>query len=218
MINYHRIAASIDYYAGKGFSRIESPWTVTKETSDITKPKGCSDFSIVEKQKVLVASGEQSFLYLYTKGFLPPGKWQTVTPCFRNDQFDSIHTKYFLKNELIVTDTVTAEELRAVIQAARDFFRQFCLRPKDNNDWVAVNNEPDDVLIIDTSNSRNIVVDNIDVSGVNQYPSYDLSYRGVELGSYGIRKCDFLKWIYGTGCPEPRLTRVMKRFGVIDLS
>ena len=31
-----------------------------------------------------------------------------------------------------------------------------------------------------------------------------------ELGSYGIRTCDYLKWIYGTGCAEPRLSRVLK--------
>ena len=38
---------------------------------------------------------------------------------------------------------------------------------------------------------------------------YDIDYHGIELGSYGIRHCQFLNWIYGTGCAEPRLSKVM---------
>ena len=83
MINYGRLDRSIKYYEENGFKRIESPWTVTKAVSAITKPPGGKDWEIVGKDKVLVASGEQSFLYLYLKGFLPKGKYQTVTPCFR---------------------------------------------------------------------------------------------------------------------------------------
>jgi len=30
--------------------------------------------------------------------------------------------------------------------------------------------------------------------------------NNVELGSYGIRKTNFLDWIYATGCAEPRLS------------
>jgi len=38
---------------------------------------------------------------------------------------------------------------------------------------------------------------------------YDIKYNGYELGSYGIRQSEFLTWIYGTGCAEPRLSRVI---------
>lgn len=43
--------------------------------------------------------------------------------------------------------------------------------------------------------------------------SYDIvdTYAGIELGSYGIREYAHLKWIYGTGCAEPRLTQVRER-------
>jgi len=37
---------------------------------------------------------------------------------------------------------------------------------------------------------------------------YDLEYDGIEIGSYGIRSCEYLKWIYGTGIAEPRLTMI----------
>lgn len=70
MIDYSRINRSINFYEEFGFKRIESPWTVTKAISGITKPKDKIDWEIKGKDKVLVASGEQSFLYLYLKNFL----------------------------------------------------------------------------------------------------------------------------------------------------
>jgi hypothetical protein len=82
-----KIRYILKFYESFGFKRIESPWTVTKDVSDITKPPGGKD-------KVLVASGEQSFLYLYLKGFLPRGRYQTVTPCFREQEYLLDQTDY----------------------------------------------------------------------------------------------------------------------------
>lgn len=79
MINYKILDESINFYEKSGFSRVESPWTVTQQISQITKPQDKIDFEIKHNGKVLVASGEQSFLYLYLKGFLPKGRFQTVT-------------------------------------------------------------------------------------------------------------------------------------------
>ncbi len=184
MIDYSIIAASIKHYEAVGFSRIESPWTVTKAVSDITKPPQCDEFTIKEKGKVLVASGEQSFLYLALKGFLVPGRYQTVTPCFRNDAFDKLHTKYFIKNELIDTKWVNEHSLHLIIKSAISFFKQYI---------------PEKFLAVDKTSDT----------------SYDIIFRSkvedeiIELGSYGIRECPFLKWIYATGCAEPRLSGVI---------
>jgi len=38
MIDYGLIHTSIDFYAKTGFKRVESPWTVTKAVSEITRP------------------------------------------------------------------------------------------------------------------------------------------------------------------------------------
>lgn len=175
MIDYSIINNSIQYYESLGFKRIESPWTVTKAVSAITKPPDCKDWEITGKDKVLVASGEQSFLYLYLKGFLPLGKFQTITPCFREDSFDITHTKYFIKNELIITDKVNNESLMELINGCKSFFES------------ELNNKVD---IVKTEQG------------------YDLEVKGIEIGSYGIRSCDYLDWVFGTGCPEPRLSFV----------
>src|SRR5690606_12247903 len=123
MVDYNIIAKSVDYYTKEGFSYIETPWTVTEDVSKITKPEGVEDWIINSKKKCLIASGEQGFLYLYLKGFLPKGRLQTVTPCFREDVFDITHRKYFIKNELIITDDVTLESLDSIVNTANNFFK-----------------------------------------------------------------------------------------------
>jgi hypothetical protein len=83
-----------------------------------------------------------------------------------------------LKNELIITDKVDQDELMNVVMLAKDFFLT--------------------KLGIENEKSMKILV--------NEEGGYDIEYKGIELGSYGIRECPFLAWIYATGCAEPRLS------------
>lgn len=173
MINYSRLARAIDWYDSKGFTYVEVPWTVTKAVSDITKPSYLLDYEIVGKNKVLVGSAEQSFLYQYLKGFLPKGKFMAVTPCFRDDVFDLTHTKHFMKLELIDTNDVSEANLDNIVEYAHSFFTLEMF---------------DDVKITKT------------------HEGFDITYKNIELGSYGIRKTSFLNWIYATGLAEPRFS------------
>jgi hypothetical protein len=184
MINYNLIARSIEHYALFGFARVESPWMVPRGISDITRPAHAKDFQ-VNGSDVLVASGEQSFLALYNLGQLPKGKFQTVTPCFRDEAVDSTHLKCFMKNELIITDRVSVARLMDVIDCAVVFFNNLGLT----------------VVLEETRES-------------NSQVSYDLTFNDIELGSYGIRRHNDLHWIYGTGVAEPRLSRAMKQYGI----
>lgn len=181
MIDYKIIADSITYYADKGFKRIESPWTVSEKADNITRPTDRIPFQLKHNDKCLVASGEQSFLYLMIKGFLPEGKFQTITPCFRYEPFDPYHTKYFMKNELIITDDVSTRQLTRMISEAAEFYQQYF---------------------------KEEVISRVTADGV------DLEVKGHELGSYGIRKHEYLHWIYGTGCAEPRMSNLIKLYGI----
>lgn len=180
MINYGIIQESINYYTKFGFSRIESPWTVSEYVNDITRPKDKIPFQLKHNNKCLVASGEQSFLYLYLKEFIPLGQYQSTTPCYRYEAFDFTHTKYFIKNELIKTDIVNQSELERVVDISLSFFKIYL---KDSE-------------VVKTDNG------------------FDIEYKGNELGSYGIRECEFLKWIYGTGCAEPRLSKLIRQSNI----
>jgi hypothetical protein len=192
MINYKLLDDSLRYYESNGFNRVESPWTVSQYVDNITKPKDRISFQLKHNDKCLVASGEQSFLYLYLKDFLPKGQFQTITPCFRFESFDFFHTKYFIKNELIKTDVVNDIELKKIIDIAFNFFSKYL--PKSS------------LIISDELNG------------------FDINYLGynnttgceelIELGSYGIRECEFLKWIYGTGCAEPRTSKIIELYGL----
>lgn len=185
MINYGRIQQTMDFWERSGFKRIETPWTVTQAISDITRPALAQDFKLIhDDNKVLVASGEQGFLYLYNKGFLPKGKFQTTTPCFRKEPFGPFHTKYFIKTEIIDTEHVNEDNLSVLVAQARQNFTN---------------------LLPDGYPEESIVV--IDTSYHLGYPSFDIELNGLEIGSYGIRSCSFLDWIYGTGIAEPRFTK-----------
>jgi len=178
MIDYKLLDDSILYYEAHGFKRIESPWLVTDAVDSITRPPNVEPYVVGAKKKNLIASGEQAFLYLYLKEYLPMGKFQTTTPCFRNDSFDFTHTKYFMKNELIQTDITTKSQLDEVVEIALGFFEKH--------------------------------FDNLRIEYTGD--GYDIMKDNYELGSYGIRECEFLKWIYATGCAEPRTSKLIKLY------
>lgn len=188
MIDYEIINSAIKYYDKLGYQRIEAPWLVTKAISDITKPERATTYLVHKDtnpsyEKAFVASGEQSFLYLINKGYLPKtGKFQTVTPCMRNDEFDETHTKYFMKLELIfysTEKTLTKEDVGIMSDHAYVFFDSFRM---GKNTLHFVGNDP---------------------------ISFDIAYNGVEIGSYGLRECSFCNWVYGTGVAEPRFSRLI---------
>ena len=184
MISYKNLDDSLNFYNNLGYVRIETPWLVPECIDNITKPKDKKSYKLEHNQKCLVASGEQSFLYLYLKDFLPKGKFQTITPCFRDERYDMIHGKYFMKNELIITDETNSLTLAKIVDDALKFFKT-----------KIVSNLLD---VVETKEGFDIVY----INGDNE----------IELGSYGIRECEFIKWVYGTGCPEPRLSNLTNNY------
>lgn len=49
---------------------------------------------------------------------------------------------------------------------------------------------------------------------INTDEGFDIEINGHELGSYGIRKHEYLSWIYGTGCAEPRMSNLIQLYGL----
>ena len=190
MIDYKNLADSVEFYRQKGYTPIEVPWTVTEYVDDITKPADRVHYQLRHNGKCLVASGEQGFLYLYLKDYLPLGRFQTITSCFRDEPYDLFHEKCFMKNELIITDKVDENHLGSIIDDAREFF---CGTIGCTHDYV-------EVVKTDLNGLS------YDINYVRRNASGD-SDGDVELGSYGIRRTEFLTWIYGTGCAEPRLSK-----------
>lgn len=199
MIDYKNLADSVEFYTQKGFKNIEVPWTVSEYVDDITKPSDRIHYQLKHNNKCLVASGEQGFLYLYLKDYLPYGRFQTVTPCFRDEPYDLFHEKCFMKNELIITDDVSESRLKDMIDIAREFFYGIIGCPSEC------------VKVIKTDEMKS-AYDIVYEEDIWEQPNVEsnaslVGTREIELGSYGIRKTEFLTWIYGTGCAEPRLSK-----------
>ena len=190
MIDYNNISDSISYYEMHGYKRVELPWTVSKDVAVMTMPKDKRISVIKHTGRVLPGSAEQCFLHQYMQGRLPLGKFQAVTPCFRDEVVDELHQKQFMKNELIMTDDVSPTTLLIMIADAKEFMAN------------SLGVRHDDLIVVNKSNGIEL--------------SYDIEYRRVdmqtiELGSYGIRSSNFVNWIYGTGCAEPRMSYVRKQ-------
>jgi elongation factor P--beta-lysine ligase len=183
-INYQYLADAVKHYEALGYRQIEVPWWVTENVKDITKPLGklVPDYQLSVNKKYLVASGEQSYLYMMAKGMLPSGKYLTITPCFRNETQDVYHRKHFIKCELIHAGSNSEEDLYDMIRAAEQFFSKYTgikripMQPQDIITTMAFDIETED---------------------------------GIELGSYGIRHHGPLRWVFGTGLAEPRLSMIL---------
>lgn len=195
LVDYGLLHASTQCYEKNGFKRVEAPWLVSEEISNLTRPKVVAQYVVHKeggnvlgdgKRKAFVASGEQSFLYMMAKGYLPKGSYQTITPCIRNEMFDETHVKYFIKNELIIVSPTAGDEsslVDKICELATNFFMSCVL-------------DPENVTVVET-----------DIG-------YDVNYHDVEVGSYGMRNSLVGEWIYGTGLAEPRFSRLIDYHGM----
>lgn len=185
MIDYQTLADSCTFYEKLAYQRLEAPWWVTQDILNITKPEEAFEedratYFLEHNKKCLVASGEQSFLYMAAKGHLPTGRFYTITPCFRDESITQLSCKNFMKTELIETGTTHPNALKLMIE---DAFQFFASKVPDGNKLKIVKTDM----------------------------GYDIEYDGIEVGSYGVRSCFFLDWVYGTGVAEPRLSNAIKR-------
>lgn len=176
MIDYSRIAAAVEEYHSLKYEYIEVPWLVSKASVDVTKPSEARYFETPFGQ--LVGSGEQSFIEIRNK-LKPYGRYQCVTPCFRDEKVDELHKQFFIKLELITVIAKGQDEqclLKEMIDDAWCFFLSY----------VSV----DDMEIVDKNDG-----------------SFDIEVKGIEIGSYGIRRIEDFVWVYGTGIAEPRFSQ-----------
>ena len=196
---YGRVLEAVEYYRKLNYTFVDVPWTVSAEALCITKPPsiplyGCPSYTSGGENQQIVASAEQSFLEQQLEyqrkwsGAHDYGKYVALTPCFRNEPvIDNLHQPYFLKSELINWKNLTERSLHSMIADAYGFFTQF--------------------LTVDVVENRE--------PGAGELAFDIVSRRGrIELGSYGIRQHEKVgKWVYGTGCAEPRLSYALDTEG-----
>ena len=178
-INWGNIGAAVSWYEKRGYYYNEAHWTVSPEAISVTIPTGAKPVAIPE-QGVLVGSAEQSFIQKMLDGTSLSGRYVSASPCFRDDLEDTLHQRHFFKVELI--------EMRKT-----DF----------KDEWIhaSLGNMAGDALDFFRSLP----------GGSASYIRHtetglDIELRGVELGSYGIRRHGEWVWVYGTGYADPRFS------------
>ena len=104
-IDWHLLSSALNYYETLGYKQIETPWAVPEQICASTKPHDDQSF-VLDNAKFegqpheLVGSAEQGFRYLITTGAIAPGKYCSISPCFRVDDYDALHVPWFMKLEL----------------------------------------------------------------------------------------------------------------------
>lgn len=173
-IDWHLLSRAKDYYSGLGYNYVETPWIADIEAVAATYHSPRFDVD----GGCLVGSGEQGLLQLAHQGKITPGKWMTISPCFRDEPvYDNLHQKQFIKLELMRLGDYTDSSFEMVAEAA-DLFRM--LRPN--------------CLFHMVSTSEGVDLEHRGVE-VGSY-----GWRGAVI--YGRRYC----WTYGTGLALPRFS------------
>ena len=104
-IDWVLLAKSVAHFQALSYKQVEVPWAVPEQYSSPTRPHCDQSFvldnAMFESQPhELVGSAEQGFCYLLATGNLEPGKYCSISPCFRVDDFDALHLPWFMKLEL----------------------------------------------------------------------------------------------------------------------
>lgn len=124
-VNWRRLGDAINWYKMVGYTYMEVPWIVPDGPYNATKPTDIGVLSCTTLGGNLVASGEQSFMYLMDCGD-KVGKAVCCTPCFRAEsEYGDIHLPYFMKVELIHVSG-GKDQLSQMIQTASNFFENYC--------------------------------------------------------------------------------------------
>jgi hypothetical protein len=187
-INWRILSEAKEYYRFCGYKYVEVPWLVPHTTSLATSPLDAAYIQTLENED-LIGSGEQGFLQLILNGELIPDQYQTITPCFRQDQQDGLHFRHFMKCELI------------------DYLGHYNVGSGLTATYRGTVEETVDYTI---RCAATYLGGFTDVSRVVTSSGWDLVHTetGIELGSYGLREYQGHSWVYGTGVALPRLSQV----------
>lgn len=105
LIDWQLLSQANSFYKNYGFIQVETPFAIPNYYHSFTKPHNNQSF-VLDKDMFsnepheLVGSAEQGFIYLLLNDLISNNKLQSITPCFRFDDYDQFHQPWFLKLEL----------------------------------------------------------------------------------------------------------------------
>lgn len=185
VIDYARLARAVRFYDSQcGYRYIEVPWMVSQYATRVTLPQDVYSTQALGRGHLsdLVGSAEQSFIQLMLDGTLPLGRYVALTPCWREETvYNELYRPYFMKVELIHVGGQGEGDIARVMEDAYTFFVRELPTMAEELAYVPQGGT-----------------------------AIDINLNGIEIGSYGDRQHEGLRWVYGTGVAEPRFS-VAKR-------
>ena len=185
IIDYKLLNKAVKFFSKKGFTQIEVPWRVSKESINATFDV---NLSFKSDDKFLIGSAEQGFLELIIQNKLRNTMAMSVSPCFRNDFEDSFHQKEFIKLELMYCSNHIIKETETIYNIFMSYVLKFITKK------LKVHKSR--ITIMATNDSNSIY-------------SEDILIDNIEYGSYGIRRFKDIYYIYGTGIALPRASTIL---------
>lgn len=168
VIKYKKLILTVKYFERIGYKYIEVPWLVSLKAIRSTFS---GDISPSIQNKYPIGSGEQGFVELDLRGELPPGRYITITPCFRNEPEVNDRTQlHFVKAELYDSTSYGSK-----YKLAGEAIVNFSTLAKSGA-----------------------------LTSVETPEGLDINLNEIEIGSYGEREYEGLRWAYGTAIALPR--------------
>lgn len=180
-INWSLLTDALAHYKSHGYHEVFVPWLVTPEATKVTFPDRDPVFAknnggYETCYGDLIGSAEQSFIQMQLNGELPPGRYVTLSPCFRIEpEYDHLHYPYFAKTELYITDDPSPAHLDKIIDEALTYFKTLACQ-----------------------NTRFTVL--------KTRLGYDINANDIEIGSYNRIEYNGVTWLCGTAMAEPRFS------------
>lgn len=177
-----------------GLTFVDLPWIVPAAYTAPTTPADRKD--ITTPHGSFVASGEQSFLQLWSEGRLPASAEGYIgwTPCLRDEpQLDQHHQHGFMKAEWFVPFPEGAvcgrvmARLATMLIRQRMVFQHLAALSMGVRSYEAP--EPTSVI-----------------TGVGQF---DYELGSLEIGSYGGREFQGRRYLFGTALALPRFQQAL---------
>ena len=180
-IDWSLLAEAERYYNQEGFESIETPYIVPLQYSEYTKPHSDDSFTL-------------------NHGFFKNNTYELVGSAEQGFIF-LLMNNYFQKNDQYLSIT-PCFRVDSYDETHQPWFIKLELFHYDSDihSLYRIINIAKDFFENQLSNTIQIVKTDLE--------SFDLFYKEIELGSYGIRHVENNSFIYGTGLALPRFSQV----------
>lgn len=120
VIDWERLMRALAFYRRKGFLQCELNWDAPRDVCALTCPEPDRMYGF--EDNVLVGSAEQAFMHAQKTGYLPAGRYVSITPCFRRENEETeTHKRQFMKVELYASHAAGDEIAEEFADLARQF-------------------------------------------------------------------------------------------------